>query len=84
VKATGPNPDEANLSPELALRAYRIEGGLLNSAGKRGFLEFRVVRSSGVVIASLQDFVPRLPWTVYLISQAKIHLWVMRRFERAL
>jgi hypothetical protein len=30
----------------------------------------------------VQDFVPRLPWALYRLSQGPVHLLVMRAFGR--
>lgn len=76
----------ARSRPDRAL--LYITGGVLarvDPTGKRrGRLEFRRVRSEGVIIAAIHDFTPRLPWWLYTITQAKAHLVVMRAFSRHL
>ena len=47
-------------------------------------LEFRVVNDGAAVLAAIHDFAPSLPWPIYKLTQARAHLWVMRRFGRHL
>jgi hypothetical protein len=66
---------------------FFITGGLLAHVagrGARGRLEFREVLSGEAVLAAVHDFQPRLPWWLYTVSQARVHLWVMRSFARHL
>lgn len=69
-------------------QVYRITGGLLVNQKKttahKGWLEFREIAGRGEVITALHNFVPRLPWLLYRLTQARIHLWVMDRFGRYL
>ena len=60
-----------------------VEGGAL--AGRpsdrtRARLEFREVLDREWVLAAMLDFVPRLPWMLYALGQAPVHLWVMTAF----
>ncbi len=63
---------------------FYIIGGLLAKRTDYGWLEFRSVLEGKYVIAAIHEFVPRLPWFVYINSQALIHLWVMRSFGKHL
>ena len=36
--------------------------------------------SRDTILAAIHDFVPRLPWFIYTMTQALAHLLVMRRF----
>lgn len=64
---------------------YYITGGmLLRKSDLRGRLEFREVLDRSWVIAAIHDFTPLLPWWIYNLSQALVHLWVMRAFGRHL
>jgi uncharacterized protein YbjT (DUF2867 family) len=63
---------------------FYIIGGFLAKRTDYGWLEFRSVLDGKYVIAAIHEFVPRLPWFVYVNSQALVHLWVMRRFGRHL
>ena len=73
-------------APDRAL--YYITGGLLARGGVverlRGRLEFRVVPGGREVFAAIHDFQPRLPWYVYSVTQAIVHLVVMKAFGRHL
>lgn len=59
-----------------------ITGGVLAKVGEthQGRLEFREVNRGRALIAAIHDFQPRLPWYVYNLSQALVHLLVMRAF----
>jgi len=61
---------------------FFITGGQLAKRTDYGWLEFRSVLQNESVIAAIHEFIPRLPWAVYKITQAKIHLWVMNQFGR--
>jgi uncharacterized protein YbjT (DUF2867 family) len=70
-------------APSRAL--LEVTGGLL--AGERvgrPRLEFRITPGGDSVLAAVQDFRPRLPWWIYLLTQARVHLLVMRGFARHL
>jgi hypothetical protein len=47
-------------------------------------LEFRIAPDGESVIAAVQDFRPRLPWWLYVLTQAKLHAFVMWAFGRHL
>lgn len=62
-----------------------LKGGLLVSKKTgRGRLEFREALGGTVILAAIHEFVPALPWFVYRYTQAILHVWVMRLFERHL
>ncbi|MEL7123114.1 MAG: NAD(P)H-binding protein [Bacteroidota bacterium] len=63
---------------------FYVVGGLLVKRKDYGWLEFRRVLGGKYVIAALHEFVPTLPWYIYVISQAQVHLWVMHRFGKYL
>ena len=69
-------------SPDRYL--FYITGGILAKTTDRGRLEFREVMNGKYIIAAIHDFCPTLPWYIYNISQAWIHLWVMNRFANHL
>jgi hypothetical protein len=46
-----------------------------------GWLEFREVLDGEYVLAAIHDFVPKLPWYIYVNTQAIVHLWVMNSFN---
>ena len=64
---------------------YEIAGGRLAGQGQgQPRLEFRETPDGGHVLAAVQDFHPRLPGWLYASTQARFHLWVMRRYARHL
>ncbi len=64
---------------------YYITGGLLvDRNAEPGRFEFREVRGRNELITAVYEFVPALPWQLYRVSQAPLHLWIMRAFARHL
>jgi uncharacterized protein YbjT (DUF2867 family) len=65
---------------------YFITGGILAKAhaGPVARFEFRDVLANRFTIGAIHDFAPALPWKFYSATQARIHLFVMRSFERYL
>jgi uncharacterized protein YbjT (DUF2867 family) len=65
--------------------AFYISGGILSRrVDPPGRFEFRVFADHGCSIASIHGFAPTLPWWLYSITQAMVHLWVMRSFAKYL
>ena len=73
-------PDRSEESRQL----FYISGGWLVKRFDHGWLEFRGVLDNKYIISAIHEFVPRLPWLIYVNTQAKIHLWVMNRFKKYL
>lgn len=73
-------PDRSDFERQL----FYITGGWLVKRFDYGWLEFREVLDSKYIISAIHEFVPRLPWLVYVNTQAKLHLWVMNRFKKYL
>ncbi len=63
---------------------FYIVGGMLAKRTDYGWLEFRSVLNDRYVIGAIHEFVPRLPWFIYINTQALLHLWVMKRFGKHL
>ena len=63
---------------------FYIVGGLLAKRKDKGWLEFRSVLDGRFVISAIHEFVPSLPWYVYVLTQARAHSWVMQRFGQYL
>jgi hypothetical protein len=42
------------------------------------------VLDSKYIISAIHEFAPRLPWFIYVNTQARLHLWVMSRFQKYL
>lgn len=57
-----------------------IVGGLLSKTATTGWLEFRQIANRRYTLAAIHEFVPALPWLLYIFTQAPIHAWVMRHF----
>lgn len=65
--------------------AFYITGGVLSrKVDPHGRLEFRLFPELGCLIASIHGFAPTLPWTIYSLTQARLHLRVMRAFGKHL
>jgi uncharacterized protein YbjT (DUF2867 family) len=71
-------------SPQRQL--FYIQGGALLSAkaAAKGRFEFREVLHRQYVVAAIFDFVPALPWWIYMRTQAILHLFVMWAFKKEL
>lgn len=69
-------------TPDRAL--YYITGGMLSDIGsnERGRMEFRKIPDSNEVIIAIHDYLPSVPWFIYYITQANMHLFVMGSFRR--
>ena len=65
---------------------FFVRGGLLRKKDSNPMsrLEFRVVPKMRIVLAAVLDFIPSLPWFLYLITQAQAHRYVMWRFTARL
>ena len=65
-------------------RLYFITGGMLatTSEESKGRMEFRDLAMEPSTIIAIHDFTPMLPWRFYNLTQATIHGWVMRLFQK--
>jgi hypothetical protein len=70
-------PDRSDEDRQL----FYITGGWLVRRFDYGWLEFRGVLNNRYMISAIHEFVPRLPWFIYVNTQARLHLWVMNRFN---
>ena len=63
-----------------------IVGGtmLARADGPRGRFELRQVLGDTALLAAIHDYRPALPWRLYQLTQARVHLAVMRGFARHL
>lgn len=73
---------EDRSSPNRQL--FYITGGVLTKRTDLGWLEFRSILDNEYVITAIHEYVPKLPWVIYKLTQAKLHLYVMKKFEREL
>ena len=76
---------ELTLSPDRSSsdrQLFYITGGYLASKDQgRGRLEFRETSCGNYFLVAIHEFVPALPWFIYVYTQAVFHLFVMRRFQ---
>lgn len=65
---------------------FYITGGLLADSNPdlRSRMEFRIMPGGRFALVALHEFAPSLPWLLYCLSQALIHLWTMKLFVRHL
>ncbi len=63
---------------------FYIKDGLLAGKQDRGRLEFREVLEGKFLLVAIHDFYPALPWYIYVYTQARYHLFVMKNFGRYL
>jgi nucleoside-diphosphate-sugar epimerase len=69
--------------PNMKDRAkFHIVGGLLCQEDDTGWLEFRSVNEGQFFLASINEFIPTLPWFIYRYSQAALHKNVMDNFGK--
>ncbi|WP_372656082.1 NAD-dependent epimerase/dehydratase family protein [Halobacteriovorax sp.] len=63
---------------------FHIVGGILSKTNDTGWLEFRSIADGKYTLASINEFVPSLPWYLYKYTQALAHVKVMRAFGKYL
>ena len=71
---------------DATICAFKIQEGLLvkKNQPRESRVEFYAIPSAKCVLTAIHDFRPALPWIIYQMTQAKIHLWIMQRFTRHL
>jgi uncharacterized protein YbjT (DUF2867 family) len=69
---------------ESSRAKFHIVGGVLTKTTNTGWLEFRQIENKKYTLASIHEFVPRLPWLAYILTQAPLHAFVMREFGKHL
>jgi uncharacterized protein YbjT (DUF2867 family) len=66
---------------------FYISGGILakkvDLPSRRPRLEFREVLDGRAALVAIHDYRPTIPWPLYNMTQARVHLWVMKNFARA-
>ncbi|MEM6771698.1 MAG: epimerase, partial [Bacteroidota bacterium] len=73
-------PDRSDDDRQL----FYITGGRLVRRKDYGWLEFRRLLGGAYVISAIHEFVPALPWYIYILTQANAHAIVMNRFGKHL
>lgn len=69
-------------SPDRQL--FYVTGGLLSRTHGKPRFELRQVLGGRTLLTVVHDYEPRLPWLVYILSQAIFHRWLMSRFAKHL
>ncbi len=73
-------PDRSRLDRQL----FYVTGGVLRGSNGRPRFELRQVLGGRTLLTVVHDYEPRLPWLVYVATQALFHRWLMERFARHL
>ena len=63
---------------------FYVTGGLLRGSHGNPRFELRQVLDGQTLLTVVHDFEPRLPWRLYVCTQAVFHRWLMYRFARHL
>lgn len=63
-------------------KKFYIIGGMLTQTTNTGWLEFRQIDQRRYTLAGIHEFVPSLPWAIYLLTQALLHKAAMAAFGR--
>ena len=59
---------------------FYVTGGSLARAGEKPRFELRQVHGGRTLLTVVHDYEPRLPWLIYVFTQALFHRWLMSRF----
>jgi uncharacterized protein YbjT (DUF2867 family) len=73
-------PERSNPDRHL----FYITGGILVKRINHGWLEVRQVLNKEITLMAIHEFLPALPWFIYVNTQAKFHLYVMNQFRKYL
>lgn len=63
---------------------FHVDSGALAWAGPNARFEIRQVLGGRTLLTVVHDYEPRLPWLLYVSTQAQFHRWLMHRFSRHL
>lgn len=59
---------------------FYVTGGVLSGSSGRPRFELRQVLGGRTLLTVVHDYQPRLPWLLYICTQAIFHDWLMKRF----
>ncbi|MEM8610139.1 MAG: NAD(P)H-binding protein [Myxococcota bacterium] len=59
---------------------FYVTGGSLARPGNRARFELRQLLQGKTLLTVVHDYEPRLPWVIYVLTQAQVHRWLMNRF----
>lgn len=79
IKLLGLKKDQRVSTSDRQL--FHVTDGKLVGTENKGRFEFRESHDKKFLVVALHKFRPSLPWTVYRLTQALIHKWVMKRFD---
>lgn len=65
-------------SPDRQL--FYVSGGALTQDNTRARFELRQVLGGRTLLTVVHDYEPKLPWLLYVSTQAHFHNWLMHRF----
>ena len=63
---------------------FCVTGGALAPVGSKARFEMRQVLGGRTLLTVVHDYEPRLPWLLYVSTQAHFHKWLMHRFAKHL
>jgi uncharacterized protein YbjT (DUF2867 family) len=63
---------------------FYVTGGALAPAGSKARFEMRQILGGRTLLTVVHDYEPRLPWFLYVSTQAHFHKWLMHRFAKHL
>lgn len=63
---------------------FHVTGGALAKANTKARFELRQVLGGRTLLTVVHDYEPALPWSMYVLTQAQFHKWLMYRFSAQL
>lgn len=70
-------PDRSAVDRQL----FYVTGGALARPDNRARFELRQILRGRTLLTVVHDYEPRLPWLLYIVTQAQFHRWLMYRFR---
>ena len=64
----------------LDRQLFYVTGGALATKGGNPRFELRQILGGRTLLTVVHDYEPRLPWLLYIFTQARVHSWLMGRF----
>lgn len=64
--------------------SFTVTGGLLSKKNQKGTFTFKKVENDLNFIIALEQFESSLPWYLYRCTQAPIHEFVMKHFQKTI
>jgi nucleoside-diphosphate-sugar epimerase len=76
--------DRIDKQDSLERIKFHIKGGLLSKTQDTGWLEFRIIADGKYTLASVNEFIPSVPWYLYKYILAPFYALSMKAFSRHL